>query len=130
MNFFKLLKKWAWLDIVILSSIIVADNVLKGNGMWVSVVLALITAVVSIGDEDRYAYDLPVNHPDQNLDQRDILHNLIRSILAVFLCVAPLAFASSWTQSAAVLAGLVSIYSVWVSSHLYFTTKKHVKYMG
>lgn len=132
MNFFKLLKKWTWVNVVFMTFIILADNLIQGAnfGLLFSALIASTAAIEAIFAERGYKYDYPVNHPDQNVDEQEILGGNIKSILSVFMCVAPIAYGNSWVQSLAVLVGLLSFYAVWVSTNLYYTTKNHVKYVG
>lgn len=130
MNFFKRLKPWSWLSVIVLSAIVVADNILKGSDLWISVIIAAGTIVGAIYTERQYQYDLPVNHPDQDSDEQDILGNLIGAIIATFMCVAPIAYGSNWTPSFGIITGLLGFYAVWKSANLYYTTKGHVKYVG
>lgn len=132
MKFFKLLKKWTWFNVAFMAFVILMDNLLHGNdlGLLFSTVIACVATVDAIFAERGYKYDYPVNHPDQNVDEQEILGGNIKSILSVFMCVAPVAYGNSWVQSLAILVGLFSFYAVWVSTRLYYTTKNHVKYVG
>lgn len=131
MNFFKKLKAWSWIEILLISAMIAGDNLLGYNsGMWFSLMPAGMIAVTAILTEKEYQHDLPLNHPDQPATDKELLSTAIRSSLSVGLCVAPIIYGHSWVQIVAVALLFVTFYAAVFSGVLYFKTKSHVKYVA
>lgn len=131
MNFYKRLNGWAWIEILLLITVIVIDN-LRGNpeDLWFPLFVVLSFSVPIIFDEVKYYYSLPVNHPDQKISDKDILSNFIRSWLSLFVCLAPILYAPIWVKVLAVISAVIAAYAVVVSHRLYSFTKNDVKYEG
>lgn len=129
MNFFKRLSAWSWFEIMFLTAIIFVDNLsVHHDGLWISLLISAFAAVSAIYDEMVYDFKLPVNHPNQQMDEREILASLIRSILSVALCFAAIRFSAPWI--AVIAAGMMAVaaYATYKSYMLYLFTKDDVKY--
>lgn len=130
-RFFSIFSGWVWTDLIVLTAIVLADNLIAGrDGYWVSLVICFITAVNSIFVERKYKYDSPVNHPSQTISDQDIRGLFAVSISGSLLCIAPSIYGESWIQIFGVFLGIVSVYGIWSAGRLYFITKNHVKYVG
>lgn len=131
MNFYKKLTGWSWFETLFLIAVIFMDNFsVNHDGLWLSLILVVLIAVSSLHDEMIYDFKLPVNHPDQPFDEREILANLVRSVLAIIMCFASVRFSSPWLSVLA--AGLMAVasYATYKSYMLYLFTKGDVKYAG
>lgn len=131
MKYLKMLNGWAWAEIIFLLLVIFFDNTSNStDGLWISLLAAVVIGCRSILDEMHYSNSLPVNHPEQEVTDKGVLANLIRSVLSTVVCLTPLISGPIWVQILAILSLIVCTYSIVAAYRLYSFVKNDVKYEG
>lgn len=129
MKFFKLLNGWGWAEVVVLSMIIILDNTSYNHeGLWFTLLVVVVSAISAILDEINYLYSKPVNHPMQKTTDKQVLSNVVTSVLCLGMCVAPGIYGPIWMQVLTTVAVGISGYAVVASFRLHDFVLNDVKY--
>jgi hypothetical protein len=129
LNFFNRLTFWTWIELLFFIFVCVVDN-LQGNtdALWCALVIVGINCAIIFNAERVYKFQLPVNHPDQELSDKDVLGNFVRSLFCILLCVASIRLGSTWMAVAGATMMILSSFVAYKSLQLLFFVGEDVKY--
>lgn len=131
MSYLRKLTGWGWIELVFCMFVIVIDwQAVSTDGLWLTLLIVVTSAGSAIYDEIVYLYSLPVNHPDQPCSDKQILGTMLRSGLAVGMCLAPIFRAEFLVQLFAVLVLCIAAYALYCSIRLHDFTSGDVKFEG
>jgi len=124
-------KSWSWLDVAIFVFILAIDNLSSSvEGLWLTLLIAALGAASLIFTEVTYKYALLLNHPEQPCKEVDMLPNLIRSVLGVLLCIAPIYKGTFIEMLLGIGVAVVCLISVFFAYRLYSFALGDLKYEG